>query len=128
LEANDAPPHEESNDSARIENMGKMEAPDGSAFIKGLCGDSMEIYLKISDATVVDARFDTDGCFSSKYCGAMAAFMAKGKSLQGVLRLSPMDILDAWGKETGLNVHCAILAIGTLHKAVADYLLRTQGG
>jgi len=108
--------------------MGKMEAPDGSAFIEGVCGDSMEIYLKISDATVLDARFDTDGCFSSKYCGAMAALMAKGKWLQGVLRLSSMDILDAYGKDTGFNVQCTILAIGTLHKAVADYLLRTQSG
>lgn len=37
-----------------------MEAPDGSAFIEGVCGDSMEIYLKISDACRICANLPTE--------------------------------------------------------------------
>jgi nitrogen fixation NifU-like protein len=110
------------------DNMGRMNDPDGSAFIKGICGDSMEMYLVITDDVVTESTFFTDGCNASRACGSTAARMAKGRSLKEVLRLSPADILDAWGEIPGGNVHCAILAVSTLHKALADYLLRTQRG
>lgn len=109
-------------------NMGQLNDPDGSACIKGLCGDTMEMYLVIEDDKVIKALFNTDGCNASCACGSAAAHLASGKMLKDVLRLSPADILDMWADIPQGNVHCAILAISTLHKAVADYLLRTQLG
>jgi nitrogen fixation protein NifU and related proteins len=108
------------------DNMGRMNDPDGSAFIKGICGDSMEMYLVIKDNTVIDSKFHTDGYNSSRFCGSMAAKLAKGRSPKEVLRISPADILDSWGEIPEGNAHCAILAVSTLHKALADYLIRTQ--
>jgi nitrogen fixation NifU-like protein len=110
------------------ENMGRLNDPDGSAWIKGLCGDTMEMYLVIEDDKITKALFNTDGCNASRACGSAGAGLAKGKTLKEVLRLSPADILDMWADIPQGNVHCAILAIGTLHKAVADYLLRRQLG
>jgi nitrogen fixation NifU-like protein len=118
----------ESPDLIAPDNMGRMNDPDGSACINGICGDSMEMYLVIKDNTVVDSKFHTDGCNSSRFCGSMAAKLAKGKSLKEVLRISPADILDSWGEIPEGNVHCAILAVNTLHKALADHLIRTQNG
>ena len=109
-------------------NMRRMNDPDGSAWIKGLCGDSMEMYLLISKEIVTDASFFTDGCSASQACGSTAARLAVGKTLKETLRLSPADVLDAWANIPQGNVHCAILAINTLHKALADYLLRVQSG
>ena len=105
------------------DNMGRMNDPDGSAFIKGICGDSMEMYLIIKDNAVVESKFYTDGCNASRFCGATASRLAEGKSLKDVLRLSPADVIDAWGEIPGGNVHCAILAVSTLYKALAEYLL-----
>lgn len=116
------------NSLIRPENMGRLNDPDGSAWIKGLCGDTIEIYLIIEDDKVTKALFHTDGCNASRACGSAAASLALGKMLKDVLRLSPADILDLWADIPQGNVHCAILAISTLHKAVADYLLRTQLG
>ena len=110
------------------ENMGRMNDPSGSAWIKGLCGDTMEIYLAIENDTVTKALFNTDGCNASRACGSVAAALADGKPLKDVLRLSPADVLDLWSDFPQGNVHCAILAINTLQKAVADYLLRRQLG
>jgi nitrogen fixation NifU-like protein len=110
------------------ENMGRMNDPDGSAFIKGLCGDSMEMYLVIQDNIIKESKFFTDGCNASISCGSAAALLAKGKSLKEVLRLSPADVIDSWGEIPRGNVHCAILSIMTLHKAIADYLIRTEQG
>jgi len=108
------------------ENMGRMNDPDGSAIVTGICGDTMEMYLVIGNGTIEDARFFTDGCAASRACGATAACLAKGRTLKETLRLSPADVIDAWGEIPGGSVHCAILAVGTLHRALADYLIRTQ--
>ncbi len=106
------------------ENMGRLNDPDGSAWIKGLCGDTIEIYLIIKDDKVTKAAFDTDGCNISRACGSAAANLAEGKMLKDVLRLSPADIIDMWVDIPQENIHCTILAISTLHKAVANYLQR----
>ncbi len=110
------------------ENMGRLNDPDGSAWIKGLCGDTIEMYLIVEDNKITKALFNTDGCNASRACGSAAAGLAQGKTLKDVLRLSPGDILDMWVDIPQGNVHCAILAINTLYKAVADYLLRRQTG
>lgn len=110
------------------ETMCRMNDPDGSAYIKGICGDSMEMYLIIEGDRVNEATFFTDGCSASRACGSTAARLASGKSLKEVLRISPADIIDAWGEIPGGNVHCAILAVSTLHKALADFLIRAQRG
>ena len=37
--------------STTPKNMRRMNDPDGAAFINGICGDSMEMYLVIDDDT-----------------------------------------------------------------------------
>ncbi|MCU0849481.1 MAG: iron-sulfur cluster assembly scaffold protein [Spirochaetes bacterium] len=107
-------------------NMGRMNDPDGSAFIKGLCGDTMEMYLVIKNNRITEVLYTTDGCGSSKACGSAAAKLAGGKSIREALRISPAEVLDALANEPTLEIHCAILAVMTLHKAIADYLLRFE--
>ena len=119
---------DETGELFKPDNMARMNDHDGSADIKGLCGDTMEMYLVIHENLVENATFFTDGCTASRLCGSTAARLAKGRSLKEVLRVSPTDIIDSWGEIPGGNVHCAILAVMTLHKALADYLLRTQNG
>jgi nitrogen fixation NifU-like protein len=106
------------------DNMGKMENPDGFACVKGLCNDTMEMYLSIDSEKITDAKFNTDGCKSSIACGSAAANLAVGKTFNEVLRLSPADIIDEWAIFPQENIHCAILAVNTLHNAFTDYLLR----
>ena len=107
-------------------NVGRMNDPDGSAYIKGLCGDTMEIYLVITNKIVTDARFYTDGCGVTLACGSVATELAKGRSINDILAMSPADIITALKEIPEENLHCAILALSTLHKALADYLLRRQ--
>ncbi len=108
------------------DNMCRMNDPDGSALVKGLCGDTMEMYLVIEDGRVSRASFHTDGCSSSIACGSAAARLAGGRTLDEALRLSPADVIDDIGDLPIASVHCAILAIMALHKALADYLLRFE--
>jgi nitrogen fixation NifU-like protein len=118
----------EQTEEDRPANMARMNDADGCAWTKGLCGDTMEMYLTVKDDRITRTQFYTDGCAASRACGSAAARLAEGKALSEVLRLSPADVLDVWADLPQGNIHCAILAIGTLHKAVADYLLRKQNG
>ena len=43
-------------------NLGDMKDADAFGRITGPCGDTMEIWLKVSGGVVVAASFATDGC------------------------------------------------------------------
>ena len=103
-----------------------MNDPDGSAWVDGLCGDSMEMYLVIKDSMITEASFFTDGCSASRACGSAAAHLATGKSLNEALKLSPADILATLENIPENYTHCSILAVTTLFKALTDYLLTYQ--
>lgn len=110
------------------DNMRRMNDPDGSALVKGLCGDTMEMYLVVEGGRVARSSFHTDGCSSSIACGSAAARLADGRSIDEALRLSPADVIDVVRDLPLESAHCAILAIMTLHRALADYLLRYSRG
>ncbi len=102
-------------------NVGRMNAPDGSAHITGICGDSMEIYLEIEDKTIVKALFFSNGCGVTFACGSAVTKLVNGRHIQHALDISPGDIIDELDELPDENIHCAILATSTLHKAIAEY-------
>ncbi len=108
------------------ENMGRMNAPDGSAYVKGPCGDTMEIYLTIAGDSISEVRFFTDGCAPTIACGSAATKLVSGKSIQDAMKIAPADIINELDSLPEINLHCAILAITTLYKALADFLLQKQ--
>ena len=103
-------------------NLGEMPAPDGFGRISGSCGDTMQIYLKVKDARVMDASFWTDGCGPSIASGSTVTELAKGKSISEARRITQQDILDALGGLPEESLHCALLAADTLKEAIKDYL------
>ncbi len=105
-------------------NFGKIAKPDGAALVKGQCGDTMEMHIKITDGKISEVLFYTDGCRITTACGSIATEMVKGQTINNALKLSPADVIDKLHDFLGSNVHCAILAVTTLHKALADYLLK----
>ena len=105
-------------------NIGRMNDPDGAAVVKGLCGDTIEIYLSIKQDKIYDVLFFTEGCAPIIACGSMVTELVKSKSIGDALKISPDIIIDALCGLPKENIHCAILAVNTLHKAIADYLLR----
>jgi len=107
-------------------NTGRMTDPDGGAIIKGLCGDTMEIYILIEKEIIKEVRFFTDGCGVSLACGSAVTELVKGKNIHEALKISPHNVIDNLGGLPRDGIHCAILAVSTVHKAIADYLLKTE--
>ena len=102
---------------------GRMNAPDASAWIKGPCGDEMEFYLVIKNDKLKEVKYFSPGCIFTKACAAMTARSACGKTIEQALSISAGEIK---GQLQGLppdHLHCSILAVTTLYRAIADYLL-----
>ena len=104
--------------------------PDADSFakLKGECGDTMEMYLKVQDGRVVRVGYLTDGCSSSSIAGSFAAELATDKTFEEVLDLRGDDVLQAIGRFPENEKHCAHLAIRTLQEALNSYLIAETRG
>jgi len=105
------------------QNVGEIKDAQGYAKHTGPCGDTMEIYLKICDNTVSEAKFMTDGCGTTLACGSTVTSLSRGKTIPGAIRLTSKDILDELGGLPEADVHCSVLAANTLKMAIKNYLV-----
>ncbi|KPK15995.1 MAG: nitrogen fixation protein NifU [Nitrospira bacterium SG8_3] len=104
--------------------MGAIKEPDGYACLTGVCGDTMEIFLRFEDNLVKEASFQADGCGSSIVCGSFAAEMSLGKNPDELLEVTSEAILEKLEKLPKEDEHCASLAAETLQEALNDYMMK----
>jgi nitrogen fixation NifU-like protein len=103
-------------------HLGDMEDADGFAKVRGSCGDTMSIWLKVKDGAISDVSFLTDGCGTSIASGSMVTELAKGEKLAKARKISQEDVLNGLGGLPEESQHCALLAANTLKEAIKDYL------
>ena len=104
--------------------FGHMNNPSGSACIKGICGDQIEFYIVVENNKIAEIKFHTDGCVYTTACGAITSSIAEGKTISETLRISAGQVIAELKYLPKSHIHCAILAVSTLYKAIADYLLK----
>ena len=107
-------------------NFGFIKNPDASGKIKGPCGDTMRIDLKIKDKRISDIRFWTDGCGASIASGSKLTKIVKEKTLQEARALTSEDLLLALDGLPVENRHCTVLAVDTLKDAISNYYLERK--
>jgi nitrogen fixation NifU-like protein len=103
-------------------NLGNLEDADGFARVTGPCGDTMEIWLRVRNDSIVEASFMTDGCGTTIAAGSMVTELVKGKSAIQALKISQQDVLSALDGLPEESQHCALLVANTLKAAIKDYL------
>jgi NifU-like protein involved in Fe-S cluster formation len=104
--------------------FGRMNAPTAAASIRGICGDEMEFHLAIHDDRIEDIRYHTEGCGNTRACGLAVARRAVGRKISDALSISAGEIIRSGECEPAEGRHCAILAVTTFYRAIADYLLQ----
>jgi len=105
------------------DSFGRMNDPTSAAALRGPCGDEMEIYLVISDGRIEGIKYYTEGCGNTRSCGRAIARRARGKTITEALSISAGELILSGECEPEEGRHCAILAVSTLYRAIADYLL-----
>jgi len=84
----------------------------------------MEFYLVIEHDIITEAKFYTNGCAYTIACGEVAARQAEGVPINDALAISPKQIIELVGELPQEHKHCSILAVSTLYRAIADFLLK----
>jgi nitrogen fixation NifU-like protein len=102
-------------------NFGDIHHPNGKGEITGPCGDTMNISLRIVKGKVHAARFFTDGCGATVACGNMLTKMVQGQKVKEALHISADMLIKELDGLPNEHMHCAKLAINTLHDALANY-------
>ncbi len=108
-------------------NVGEIEKPDGIGHVGNpVCGDIMELYIKVQDGIIVDAKFKTFGCGAAIATSSMVTEIVKGKSIEEALKISNKTVAEALDGLPALKMHCSVLAEEALKSAVDDYLGRQK--
>ncbi|MFV9677759.1 MAG: iron-sulfur cluster assembly scaffold protein [Methanosarcinales archaeon] len=102
-------------------NVGVLKEPSAVGRIRGPCGDTVQIHLRIEGDTISDCKFMTDGCGPSIACGSVVTELVKAKTVEEAEKLTPEDILTVLGDLPEDNLHCPVLAMNTLKAALEDY-------
>lgn len=108
-------------------NVGEMENPDGIGHVGNpVCGDIMELYIKVSDGTITDAKFKTFGCGAAIASSSMVTEMLKGKNIEEALSISNQVVAEALDGLPPAKMHCSVLAEEALKSAIEDYLSKSK--
>lgn len=107
---------------ANPRNMGGMASPDGFGWAARSCGDAMQVFIRVRDGKITDARFATEGCGPMVACGSVMTEMLNMMPVAEALAVSDDDIMNALEGLPESERHCATVAIVALRQALRDYL------
>ena len=103
-------------------NVGELENPDGTGvYGSPVCGDMMQVQIKVKDDVITDAKFKTFGCGSAIASSSMATEMIIGKTIDEALDIGNKKIVDELGGLPAVKIHCSVLADHAIKSAIYDY-------
>lgn len=108
-------------------NVGKIADPDGTGKVGNVvCGDIMEIYLKVKDNVIKDVKFQTFGCAAAIASTSVLTELVKGKTVDQALEISNKKIREILGEVPAHKYHCTVLAEQALKDAINDYQKKSE--
>jgi len=103
-------------------NVGVIDDADGYGKVGNpVCGDLMEMYIKVKDDIITDIKFKTFCCGSAIATSSMVSEMARGKHIDEALKLTRNDVATELDGLPPVKMHCSNLAADALHAAIKDY-------
>lgn len=103
-------------------NVGEIENADGIGEEGNpVCGDMMTFYIKVKDNHLDDVKFKTFGCGAAIAVSSMVSEMAKGKTLDEAMKITPEAVAKELEGLPKNKFHCSNLGAQALQKAIEDY-------
>ena len=105
-------------------NKGKISSPDVSIHDSNpLCGDEIDIHLKVEGDKIKDIKFEGRGCAISQASASMLTEMVMNKPLTSVKDMTKDDILEEIGLTSlgPARIKCALLSLKVLKLGMVKY-------
>ena len=107
-------------------NKGKLPHADVSSHDSNpLCGDEIDIHLKVEQGKIKDIKFEGRGCAISQASASMLTEMVLDKPLTAVKDLAKDDILENIGLMNlgPARIKCALLSLKVLKMGMINYYM-----
>lgn len=88
------------------------------------CGDKMEMYLKIEDGIIKDAKFMTFGCAAAISSSSVATELLKGMTIEEAKHLTNQQVVEQLGGLPEAKIHCSVMVEEAVKAALEDYYNR----
>jgi nitrogen fixation NifU-like protein len=103
-------------------NVGEIKDADGIGEVGNpVCGDMMTFYIKVKDNRLEDVKFKTFGCGAAIAVSSMTSEMAKGKTLEEAVKITPTLVAQQLEGLPKNKFHCSNLGAQALTEAIRDY-------
>jgi len=107
---------------ANPHNVG--EIPDATASAEAgnpICGDMMRFYIKVENNIIAEITFKTFGCGAAIASSSVLTDLVKGKTVDEAFAITKDMIVNELGGLPPHKVHCSILGVDALRKAICEY-------
>lgn len=104
-------------------NYGQVDDPTSKVLeYNPVCGDTVQMSIKIEGGKVVEAMFIGRGCSISQGTASMLTDHVRGKTVGEVKSIKEEDVLHMLGLKLGPSREkCALLSLNTLQKCIREY-------
>ena len=87
-----------------------------------LCGDTIDMYLKINNGKIESVSFTGKGCAISQASASMLTDAIKNRSMEHVEKMSKEEILEMLGITLSpIRLKCAMLSLDTVKNSIHIY-------
>lgn len=108
-------------------NLGEIKDANGIGEVgNAKCGDVMQLFIKVKDDRIEDAKFKTFGCCAAIATSSMITEMIKGKPLSEIKEVTNQAVAEALGGLPKVKLHCSVLAEDALRAALEDYYRKQE--
>ncbi|NLL55674.1 MAG: Fe-S cluster assembly scaffold protein NifU [Clostridiales bacterium] len=108
-------------------NVGEIADADGIGTVgNASCGDIMEMFLKIENDVIVDAKFKTFGCGAAIASSSVATELIIGKTIDEALKVTNADVVETLEGLPPQKIHCSVLAEEAIAEAIKDYRAKQE--
>jgi len=104
----------------KTDKQERMERPDGYGKRTGVCGDTVEFFLRVKDGWIESASYHVDGCMNTNACCNVVSHMIEGRKVHSAWEVTPEAVITFLETLPADHVHCAELAVGALYLALTN--------
>ena len=109
-------------------NSGSLKNPDVEFKDSNtLCGDDVNIGIKIENNKLKDVKSNCQGCAISKASASIISEKVIGKDINDIMKLEKEFVLDLLKIPLNpMRIKCAMLFLRALQKSIAQYMVKND--